>query len=136
MFKGFTLVELLITISIIAVLAAVGLVVYTSVMKQGRDAKRQSDLRTIQSALEQYYADNFSYPPASLPAPPNPLKSPDNSKTYLNQMPSDPTSSRSYYYARAGTSYELCAALEVTPNPAQSCGGSCGSACNFKLTPP
>ncbi|MDO8576949.1 MAG: prepilin-type N-terminal cleavage/methylation domain-containing protein [Candidatus Daviesbacteria bacterium] len=134
--KGFTLVELLITISIISVLAAIGLVVYSSVIKQGRDSKRQSDLRSIQSALEQYYADQFSYPSAPLPVSPNPLKSPNNLKTYINQMPSDPNSSRRYYYAITGTSYELCAALEISPNPAQSCGGSCGSNCNFKVTPP
>ncbi len=135
-YRGFTLIELLVTISIIAILSAIGLVVYSSVIKQGRDSRRQSDLRSIQSALEQYYADNFSYPSAPLPAPGNPLKSPNNLKTYINQMPGDPSSPRQYYYRIVGTSYELCAALEISPNPAQSCGGSCGSTCNFKVTPP
>lgn len=60
--RGFTLIELLITISIIAIISAIGFVVYSVAMKQGRDSKRQSDLRSIQSALEQYYADQGFYP--------------------------------------------------------------------------
>ncbi|MBU1031753.1 type II secretion system GspH family protein [Patescibacteria group bacterium] len=134
-YHGFTLIELLITISIIATLSAIGFVSYSIVMKQGRDAKRQSDLRSIQSALEQYYADQFSYPVAPLPASGNPLESLDNSKTYLNQMPTDPNPSNSYCYAQAGNSYELCAKLEVVPSPPQSCSNPCNGY-NFKLTPP
>ncbi|MCL5073272.1 MAG: prepilin-type N-terminal cleavage/methylation domain-containing protein [Actinobacteria bacterium] len=64
--KGFTLIELLITLTIIAVLSAIGLVAFSYVLKQGRDSKRQSDLRAIQSALEQYYSDQGSYPTASI----------------------------------------------------------------------
>lgn len=129
---GFTLVELLVVISIIAVLSAIGLVIYSNVIKQGRDSKRQSDLRVIQSALEQYYADQFSYPDNITAG--TPLSA--GGKTYLNQIPGDSNPSKNYYYARSGASYELCAALEIPPNPTQTCGGSCGSACNFKVTPP
>ena len=55
--RGFTLIELLVTVTIIAVLSAIGLVIYHVVLEQGRDSKRQSDLRTIQSALEQLLRD-------------------------------------------------------------------------------
>ena len=51
---GFTLIELLITVSIIAVLSAIGLIAYSAAFRQGNDSKRHSDLRAIQSALEQY----------------------------------------------------------------------------------
>ncbi len=132
--KGFTLVELLITISIIAILSAIGLVIYSSVIKQGRDSKRQSDLRSIQSALEQYNSDQFFYPTAPLPTSGNPLKSPDNRKTYLNQMPSDPNPSNIYYYEVVGTSYCLYAKME---NPGSVKPAACTDASyNFALSPP
>lgn len=65
--KGFTLVELLITISIIGILSAIGLVLYSTVLKQSRDSKRQSDLKSIQLALEQYSNDQGFYPYADWP---------------------------------------------------------------------
>ncbi len=52
---GFTLVELLVVMTIIAILAAVGLGNYTRSLSRGRDANRRSNLKTIQNALEQYY---------------------------------------------------------------------------------
>lgn len=60
--RGFTLVELLVVISIIAILSAVGLVIFSGVQKSGRVAKRIQDLKAIQTALEIYYSVNKSYP--------------------------------------------------------------------------
>lgn len=60
--KGFTLVELLVVITIIAILASIGLVMYSGVQKSGRIAKRIGDLKAIQTALELYHSRNGSYP--------------------------------------------------------------------------
>lgn len=81
---GFTLLELVITIGIIAVLSVVAVVNLSGVQQNTRDVKRQSDLRLIQGALEQYYADQHNYPTA-LGA-----NLTSGSRTYLNQVPSDP----------------------------------------------
>ena len=128
--NGFTLIELLIVISIISILSMIGFVTYTSVLKGGRDAKRQADLHSIQSALEQYRADAGSYP-ASLPPVGSSFKSPDNSKTYLNQMPEDSLGNQ-YLYTPPGASclqtYILCAEVENTGSLANRCclpGDSC-----------
>lgn len=59
---GFTIVELLIVIVVVAILAALSYVGYTSVQARARDAKRQSDVATIVKALELYYVNNGRYP--------------------------------------------------------------------------
>ena len=60
--KGFTLLELLIVIAIIGILTALATVSYSSAQKKARDAQRKSDLKAIQNAMEQYYADETKYP--------------------------------------------------------------------------
>ncbi len=60
--RGFTFIEILVSVTIIAVLIAIGVASYASVNRRARDAKRKSDLEQIRSALEQYRADNGQYP--------------------------------------------------------------------------
>jgi len=60
--SGFTLVEVLVVLSIIAVLSAVVYANFAEGRAQGRDAKRQSDLRNLQTAIELYRQDNGRYP--------------------------------------------------------------------------
>ena len=88
--RAFTLIELLVVISIIGVLSAIAMVALSTVSKNGRDAKRLTDLKTIQGALEQYYSDNSEYPGDI-----------DPSKIYFNKLPKDPSSEagRKYTYS-------------------------------------
>lgn len=60
--KGFTMIEILISIAIIAVLTAIGIVSYVSINKNARDAKRRGDIEQIRSALELYRSDYGYYP--------------------------------------------------------------------------
>ena len=60
--SGFTLVELLVVITIIALLATVGLVSYSSATKNARDARRLSDLERVRQALVLRRSDKGSYP--------------------------------------------------------------------------
>src|SRR5688500_17088558 len=60
--RGFTLMEILIAISIIAILSTIGFSVYTQGQKLARDTRRKADLRNIQNALNLYHQDNKRYP--------------------------------------------------------------------------
>lgn len=62
---GFTIVELLIVIIIIGILATITIVQYNGAQAHARDLDRRADVANITKALEQYYADNGSYPVAS-----------------------------------------------------------------------
>lgn len=60
--RAFTLIELLVVIAIIGILASVVVVNVGSGRVKARDAKRISDLKAIQTAVELYFDDTGSYP--------------------------------------------------------------------------
>ncbi len=62
---GFTIVELLIVIVVIAILAAITIVAYTGIQDRAKFSQKRSDLSNIQKVVEMYYADNGSYPDTS-----------------------------------------------------------------------
>lgn len=67
--KAFTLIEMLVVISLIGILAAIALVSFGGAQKQARDTTRKSDLKQYQTSLEVY--GNLSsglYPAVAGPA--------------------------------------------------------------------
>ncbi|OGE25499.1 hypothetical protein A3C26_02200 [Candidatus Daviesbacteria bacterium RIFCSPHIGHO2_02_FULL_39_12] len=52
---GFTLIELMIVVTIIAILTVIGITVFTSVQKNARDARRKADINAIANAMEANY---------------------------------------------------------------------------------
>ena len=64
---GFTLVELLVVISLISILAAMGLVQYRNSVISAKESVLHTDLFRMRDAIDQYYADKAKYP-ASLDA--------------------------------------------------------------------
>src|SRR3989344_8811649 len=96
--SGFTLIELLIVLTIISVLSAIGLIAYNNFLKSSRDSKRQSDLKLIQSALEDYHSDQLYYPEILTTDSVLQFINENGTKTYLNKVPKDPLSSAGYLY--------------------------------------
>lgn len=111
--KAFTLLEMLVVIGIIGVLVSIGISSYSTAQKKARDAKRKSDLKTIQTAFEQYYAIcGFDYPPpASGNLVPTELGCLDPSTTIASSFPVDPKSGNRYTMTAtvSGSDYTICA---------------------------
>jgi prepilin-type N-terminal cleavage/methylation domain-containing protein len=62
--RGFTIIEILVVIAIVAVLSAVATIGYGKVAAQMRDKQREAHVATILSLLENYYKNFNEYPPA------------------------------------------------------------------------
>lgn len=65
---GFTLIELMVTIAIIAILAGVALPSYTQYVIRGKLQEGHSNLLAMRTKMEMYFQDNRSWDPAP-PAP-------------------------------------------------------------------
>ena len=122
---GFTLMELLVVISIIAILVTIGLSSFATAQKKGRDARRKGDLTSLSNALEQYYSVcGFLYPtPAGNFYGPVICTTPGVSIAIMPTGVSDPRGLTSYYCPAPATSnctstaYTACGVLESeTPN--------------------
>lgn len=59
--KGFTLIELMITVAIIGILAAIAIPSYTDYVKRGYIADATNTLSSMRAKLEQHYQDNRAY---------------------------------------------------------------------------
>lgn len=129
--KGFTLIEILIAIAIVAIIASVFVGNFFSSIARGRDSRRKQDLRSIAQGLELYYTDNGLYPTA-LPTPRELFAHPNDLNTvYMQELPGDPAAGKRYCYQSAdGSSYQLYAGLEnngdseILPTPHLCDGGN------------
>ncbi len=111
--KGFTLIELLVVIAIIGLLSTLAIVALGGARSKARDARRLSDIKQIQTALDLYYADNNSYP--TVVSTGGKIESDGN--TYMVLIPSNPepnndgdcSASTDYTYAQteSGASYTI-----------------------------
>ena len=124
---GFTLFELLVSISIIAILTAMVSVSYSVAQKKARDARRMQDMEMIQKAAEQYYSlNNYLYPAtASYSVGTSWAVS---AQTVLESYPADPKNVTPYIYVALGsgtTNYCICADLEGDK------GNSLTNGCSF-----
>ena len=120
---GMTLVELLVVVSIIAMLTVLGLAYFRSQVFKGKDARRKGDLHEIQIALEEYEKDNDCYPLPQLVI----CKPGTGLKPYVSKIPCDPTTRASYFYEHENSAcpqwYKIYAALENENDPDYIVGG-------------
>ena len=81
--KGFSLIELIIVISLLAILTTIGFSSYRNQTRNARDTRRKADMESIRVALEFFKSNNEYYPNnltllvtqnymQSIPIPPTP----------------------------------------------------------------
>lgn len=78
---GWTLIELMVVMSLIGVLATLALAQYRNSVQAAKEAVLKADLFLMRDAIDQYYADKGSYP-SSLQSL--------VSEGYLRRIPDDP----------------------------------------------
>jgi prepilin-type N-terminal cleavage/methylation domain-containing protein len=103
--KGFTLIELLVVIAIIGILSSVVLASLNSARQKSRDARRVSDIKQMQLALELFFDSNQTYP-ATIG------EIADGG--FIATVPTGPSANETYPYLQldSGMSYVLRANLE------------------------
>ncbi len=144
--RGFTLIELMIVVAIIAILAGILIPNFVNARAQAQTAACESNLRSIATALELYYADNQVYPTAAGVSVSQALLTAGNGVAYLNNTPKDPaatTATATYSLttnAQSGATpagYTItCPGTHVGSTLAklQSAGGASGSVCGTACT--
>lgn len=108
--RGFTIVELLIVIVIIAILAAITIVAYNGIQQRANDSHRMNDANAMIKALAQYYVQNGGFP-ATAPNPGNSTWELSSDPGFLSSLgnlangarfspPGAPSLTNSYWYHR------------------------------------
>jgi general secretion pathway protein G len=104
--RGFTMIELLIVLSLLMILATMGMTQYRSSQTYAKEAVLKTDLFRMREAIDQYYADKGQYP-ATLDAL--------VSDGYMRKMPEDP-------FTKSSSSWQAVPAEPDPNNPASEPG--------------
>jgi len=103
---GFTLIEMLVVISIITILAGMSMAQYKHGTRLAQEAVLKEDLFRMREGIDQYYADKGQYPPDLTALV---------SEGYLREMPKDP-------FTRSSDSWQTIPAEPDPANPAAQPG--------------
>ena len=119
--RGFTLIEMLLVITIIALLASLTLVGMGGARAKSRDSRRIADLHGTMNALELYYAKYYFYPSTNSWQGLIDILTDSSTGVGVSKIAKDPLNSTgwTYYYGRSsnGQDYVIGAKLE-TKDPA------------------
>lgn len=88
--KGFTLIEILVAATILALLSALAIANFSTANKSSRDARRKADLEQVRTALELYRSQNGYYPTGSGWVVLSPTLDVLVTGGYIAELPKDP----------------------------------------------
>ncbi len=133
--QSLSLIEVLVVISILAIIASFVSPEVISQLKKARDAKRKLDINLIQKALEQYY-DSTNYYPAYLGNCNDQLSL--GSHDLIPKIPCDPITNVPYAYIVSGAEssswFQIYTKLEKTDDKIIEligCQSGCGPSCQY-----
>ncbi len=119
---GFTLLELLVVISIIGILIAISAAAFTTAQQKARNAKRQGDINSMAKAFEQYNAANSGNYDSDCGNMMGALPG--------GAWPTDPKSGNPYPCGElGGASNTYCACAHLEPNTTNTDGNAANSTC-------
>jgi prepilin-type N-terminal cleavage/methylation domain-containing protein len=149
--RGFTLMELIVVMAILAILSVMVMGSYRATQRKKNDLKRKSDLTQLGKALELYNNDLGVYPVSGTGLNAGKImgcgagglavcewgktvfSNTTTNIVYMAKMPADPLGRQKYYYDSDGTYYKLYASLENLDDPAIVVGGYAGTNCCIGL---
>jgi general secretion pathway protein G len=99
--RGFTMIELLVVMTLIVILATMGMTQYKTSQVYAREAVLKEDLFRLRDAIDQYYADKGQYP-STIDAL--------VSDGYLRKVPEDP-------FTKSNSSWQTVPAEPDPANP-------------------
>ena len=114
--KSFTIIELLVVMTVVAILVGLALPRFKGMQDEGNIAKAKGELRTLQSAVESYYIhNNNAYPATGASALQTALAAAVPS--IINYVPTDPFSSSGadYSYVLGGTNNKFYVIYSAGP---------------------
>ncbi|HNQ16931.1 MAG TPA: type II secretion system protein [Candidatus Woesebacteria bacterium] len=108
--SGFTMIELLAVVTIMAILFTIGIVAYTNAVRNSRDNRRVTDISNMRQALVLFRSDTGCYPDdfADLLGSDGYWSEP--------QQPLDPSTGMSYTYTPSGTCATGHSGFTITAN--------------------
>jgi general secretion pathway protein G len=94
---GFTLIEMMIVMTLIVILAGIGLTTYANSVQRAKEAVLKEDLYRMRAAIDQFYADKNEYPDSLEELV---------SEKYLRALPVDPFTNSSTTWQTVQAEYE------------------------------
>ena len=119
--KGFTLIELLVVVAIIGLLLTLSVIALGTARERERDQKRLTDLRSVQTELEEFFKQKNAYPVGNnvvLGTVSSSCLNADGwspsgcSEAFLGIVPPDPGTGNYVYTSADGNAYAIAATLE------------------------
>lgn len=134
--KSFSLIEMLVVITIIGLITAAAAISYSVLNKNARDARRKADIEQIRGALEMFRSDNDVYNTGANYSGDCSTYITANLSTYLGTPPTDPKQNYNYYCNITASTYTVAGALEGNGYTTTCTGsaGDCGTAPSYGCT--
>jgi type II secretion system protein G len=125
--RGFTLIEMMIVVAIIAILVAILVPNFMRARAQAQTAACEANLKEIATALEEYQTDHEAYPDVTSAT--NVTSAESNLGQYVRQTPIDPVNPTGYYqyqvanYNTGNASYTIICPGQHDPATLTAIGG-------------
>jgi type IV pilus assembly protein PilE len=120
--SGFTLIELMITVALVAVLAAIALPAYQDSVRKARRSTAQANLVELSSFMERYFTENNTYVGVTIAA----TGITNDFYTFTNPIPNlSATSFTLTAVPQGGQAVDSCGTLRLTQTGAQTPATNC-----------